>query len=282
MLETLRSSFNRRPQMWKDPVRARPLKSAAQNLIGLVFPARCSICEAPLDPRRSSPLCPEHAREILLIEPPACSKCGRKLFGESVEALICAECRSGRIHYDAGYSAYLFDGPLRELIHLFKYRKRRYLGSFLGGLLLDYLRHRADFTGYEIILPVPLHWWGYCRRGFNQAMDLAKPLSRHFRIPIMKRTLKRVRYTRRQVGLSRVERRANINNAFKVTRPCKVAEKKVLLIDDVITSGATLNECARVLKQAGASMITVLTLAQASDIGVQPPAPSHVADRSRI
>jgi len=246
------------------------VKAAAHNLIGLIFPNRCLMCEAPLDPARSSPLCPGHAREIVRVEPPVCSKCGRKLFGESVEALVCSECRSGRICYDVGYSAYVFAGPIRDLVHFFKYRRRRYLQSFLGGLLLDYVRGRADIAPSDVIIPVPLHWWGYCRRGFNQAIDLAKPLSKHFHIPIMKRNLRRVRHTRRQVGLSRVERRANIKNAFEVSRPAKLAGKSILLIDDVITTGATLNECARVLKQAGVSRITILTLAQATGLAAKP------------
>ncbi len=250
-------------------MRANPLKSTAQNLIGLVFPARCFLCEAPLDPKRPTPLCLEHATEMVRIERPVCSKCGRKLFGESVEALVCAECRSGRTYYDAGYSAYLFDGPIRELIHQFKYRKRRYLKYFLANQLVDYLQEFADLARYEAIVAVPLHWIGYWKRGFNQAIELAKPLSSHLGIPVVRIALKRVRYTRRQVGLSRPERRVNIKNAFRVTRTSKVAGRNILLIDDVITTGATLNECARVLKQAGASTVTIVTLAQASDIGLQ-------------
>ncbi len=241
------------------------LRAASDNLLGLVFPSRCLICERPIDSSRRSPLCVEHAREIILAEPPVCSKCGRKMFGESVESLVCEECRSKAVFYDAGYSAYIYAAPLRELIHLFKYGRRRYLQSFLGGLMLDYLREHADTSQYDAIVPVPLHWWRYWRRGFNQAADLAKPLSKQLRIPILKRNLRRIRYTRPQVGLSPDERKSNIRNAFKVNRPAKIAGKNLLLIDDVITSGATLNECARVLKGAGASGITILTLAHPSD-----------------
>lgn len=242
------------------------VRTVAHNIIGLVFPSRCHICESPLDPSSDSPLCLEHLRDIVWTALPVCSKCGRKMFGRSVEALVCAKCRSMSIYYDAGYSACRFADPVKELIHRFKYGKRRYLSFFLGGLLLDYLRERADVTCFDAIVPVPLHWWRYYRRGFNQAADLAKPLSKHFRIPIMKRNLRRVRYTSPQVGLSPQERRANIRNAFRVAHPPKMEGKKLLLVDDVITSGATLNECARVLKKAGATEVTIITLAHPSDV----------------
>ena len=248
----------------------RFVSSAVGSFLGLVFPSRCLVCEAPLHPMRDCPLCPEHFRKILLVEPPLCSRCGRKMSGESVEALVCAECRSRATYHDLGYSACAFAEPIRYLIHLFKYGKRRYLASFLGRLLVDYIRDRADMAGYDAIIPVPLHWRRHWTRGFNQALDLARPLSRHFCIPVMKGNLRRVRYTTPQVGLLGKERESNIRNAFRARNPAKVAGKRLLLLDDVITSGATLNECARVLKRAGASWVTIVTLAQASGTWVVP------------
>ena len=247
------------------------LRKASENFIGLIFPSRCIICERPTDSSRHSPLCVEHDREIIPVKPPVCSKCGRKMFGVSVERLLCADCRSTRVYYDAGYSGYIYAQALRELLHLFKYGRKRYLGSVLGKLMLDYVREHADGFVYDAIVPVPLHWRRYFSRGFNQATSLARPLSKQFRIPILKRNLRRVRYTRPQVSLPRKERKSNIVNAFKIRHPAKVAGKKLLLIDDVITTGATLNECARVLKDAGASEVTILTLAHPSDFPSRAP-----------
>ncbi len=187
------------------------------------------------------------------------------MYGTTVEELVCKECRKKKVYYDSGYSACKFDSPVRELIHLFKYGKRRYLASFLGGLILEHVRERADVSRCDAIAPVPLHWWRHWRRGFNQSAELSRYLSKRLRIPLIKRNLTRVRHTRPQVGLSPDERNDNIKNAFKVRKPAKIAGKKILLLDDVITSGATLNECARVLKKAGAASVTILTLAHASN-----------------
>jgi len=192
------------------------------------------------------------------------------MYGESVEVLICAKCRPKTICYDEGYSAHQYTGVVKELIHLFKYRKRQYLGHFLGGSLLDCVRERGDLSGYDAIVPVPLHWRRQWSRGFNQATDLGKALSNGFGIPIMKRNLRRVLNTRPQVRIEPKEREDNIKNAFRVRRPGKVAGKKLVLLDDVITTGATLNECARVLKMAGALKVTIVTLAHASDVQREP------------
>lgn len=248
----------------------RFVSNAVGSFLGLIFPSRCLICESPLHPMRECPLCPEHFRQIRVVEPPVCSRCGRKMFGESVEALVCAECRSRRTFHDSGYSACAFADPLRDLIHLFKYRKKRYLSSFLGRLLVDSIRERPEMAGYDAIIPVPLHWRRRWTRGFNQALDLARPLSKRLGIPIIKGNLRRVRYTKPQVRLLSKERESNIKNAFRLRDPAKVAGKRLLLLDDVITSGATLNECARVLKGAGASWVAIVTLAQASGSWVLP------------
>lgn len=248
----------------------RFVSNAVGSFLGLIFPSRCLICEAPLHPMRECPLCPEHLRQIRVVEPPVCSRCGRKMSGKSVEALVCAECRSRTTYHDSGYSACAFADPLRELIHLFKYRKKRYLASFLARLLVDYLREHPDISGYDAIIPVPLHWRRRWTRGFNQALDLARPLSKHFGIPVMKGNLRRVRYTKPQVRLVSKERESNIRNAFRTRSPTQLAGKRLILLDDVITSGATLNECSRVLKRAGASWVAIVTLAQASGSWVLP------------
>jgi ComF family protein len=198
------------------------------------------------------------------------------MFGESVQSLVCSNCRAVKATFDAGHSAYLYADALRELIHLFKYGKRRYLGSFLGGLLADSLRSKAAELSFDAIVPVPLHWWRYCSRGFNQATDLARPLSRQLHVPILKKNLRRIRHTPPQVSLSPKERKSNIRNAFKVSRPAKVRGKRLLLIDDIITTGSTLNECARVLKAAGAAGVTILTLAHPTDL------PSRSGQNSRF
>ncbi|MCE5307024.1 MAG: ComF family protein [Acidobacteriales bacterium] len=148
---------------------------------------------------------------------------------------------------------------MRELIHLFKYGRVRPLAPVLGGFLGAALPREERF---DVLVPMPLHWVRRWRRGFNQSYLLARELSRRTGIPVVG-ALRRKRSTASQASLSRAERRRNVRGAFEPRRDADVGGLRVLLVDDVLTTGATANACAAVLKRAGASCVTVLTLARA-------------------
>jgi ComF family protein len=153
----------------------------------------------------------------------------------------------------------LFEGPLREAIHVYKYRPVRSLGKPLS----DWMAGQVNMAvPLDVVMPVPLHRERLRRRGFNQALLLAHGISERFGVPLCYDNLARIRPTRPQVELTGRERAENVRDAFRLLRPCEVGDRKVLLIDDVFTTGATMNECARVLKDAGAASVTVLTLAR--------------------
>jgi ComF family protein len=162
--------------------------------------------------------------------------------------------------FDQALSPGLFEGPLREAIHQFKYRPCRALGKPLGQWMTEHIRLCADI---DIVLPVPLHTKRLRQRGFNQALLLAHQACEALQILLSYDNLVRVRPTRPQVELTGAERIKNVEGAFAVRRPSDVLDKRILLIDDVFTSGATMNECAFALKQAGAAQVTALTLARA-------------------
>jgi ComF family protein len=167
----------------------------------------------------------------------------------------CALCRSGLRGFDAAYSFGAYEGVLRELIHLYKYGKVRTLARPLSGLLAQALpRDEA----YDAVVPVPLYWRRRLQRGFNQAELLARGLFRRTGIPVEK-ALRRVRPTPTQAGLSNSARRQNVVKAFRARG---VAGKRILLIDDVMTTGATAAACALALKQAGARRVALLTVAR--------------------
>jgi len=199
------------------------------------------------------------------VAPPACRRCGQALpswRAISVLAERCAACRRRPPAFDAGAVACEYEGALRAIIHAFKYDGRRSLAAPLGALLqtagTDMLK------GADAVVPVPLHPWKRLRRGFNQSSDLARALA----TPVQ-RLLWRARLTRPQAGLNPGQRRRNVHGAFSLAPWLPVAARRdvdgcvFVLVDDIMTTGATLDACARVLKQAGAREVRTLTLARA-------------------
>jgi ComF family protein len=167
----------------------------------------------------------------------------------------CALCRSGLRGFDAAYSFGAYEGVLRALIHLYKYGKVKTLAWPLSGLLAQALPRDEAF---DAAVPVPLYWLRRLQRGFNQAELLARGLSRRTGIPVV-RALGRLRPTPAQAGLSNSARRQNVSQAFRARG---VQGKRILLIDDVMTTGATAASCAAALKQAGARRVSLLTVAR--------------------
>jgi competence protein ComFC len=167
----------------------------------------------------------------------------------------CALCRSGLRGFDAAYSFGAYEGVLRELIHLYKYGRVKTLAWPLSGLLAQALPRDEAF---DATVPVPLYWRRRLQRGFNQAELLARGLSRRTGVPVVK-ALRRLRPTPAQAGLSNSARRQNVSQAFRARG---VQGKRILLIDDVMTTGATAASCAAALKQAGARRVSLLTVAR--------------------
>jgi competence protein ComFC len=164
-------------------------------------------------------------------------------------------CRAGLRGFDAAYSFGAYEGVLRQLIHLYKYAKVQPLARPLCALLARALPRDEAF---DAVVPVPLHWRRRLQRGFNQAYLLARGLSRATGIPVLS-ALGRVRSTATQAGLSNRSRRQNVTRAF---RSRNLSGKRILLIDDVMTTGATGAACALALKQAGARRVVLLTVAR--------------------
>lgn len=171
----------------------------------------------------------------------------------------CGLCRSGLSGFDAAYSYGFYEGRLRELIQIFKYGKVSTLAGPLGEHLAAALPRDQQ---YDAIVPMPMHWWRQFSRGFNQAELLAADLGRRTGLPVVG-LVRRKKATRPQAGLTGAKRRANVAAAFRIPHPSRAAGKRLLLIDDVLTTGATAGACARELKRAGAARVTVLTVARA-------------------
>jgi ComF family protein len=219
-------------------------------ILNLFFPVSCVCCGIPVLERRWGAACPACWSMLEPLNPPYCPLCG--VPAVAIEG-PCGACRLGEHFFDFARSALLFNDPLREIIHHLKYSDRVSLARPLGAWLRQCLE-REGFQA-QVAIPVPLHRSRERKRGFNQAELLARSLN----LKIDTRLVRRRKKTSSQTGLTRAQRALNLAGAFEVRG--KVPEC-VLVVDDVYTTGATLNEIAKALKRAGATRVEVLTAAR--------------------
>jgi ComF family protein len=235
------------------------MEGILKGLIDLIFPA---LCGGPLAEDDRGKICPNCLRSVRFISPPICPKCGVPFVSRSVEDHLCGQCLRREWHFGSARALGLYEGPIREAIHAFKYEGKAFLAKPLVGLL-DRAYPFMDFGSYDLLVPVPLHPKRLRERGFNQALVLARVIGRREGVSCTGFVLRKTRPSAPQIHLSPTEREKNVKGSFAVADPAKVRGKKVLLIDDVMTTGATVNECARGLLKAGAMGVDVFTLARA-------------------
>lgn len=221
------------------------------QLLDLVFPPRCVGCH-----RIGAWLCTECLGQIPRVEPPFCIQCGDKVAADD----LCARCRISPLQIERIRAAVYFEGALREAIHHLKYKGRTALVKPLGNLMATHWQQHP--MPADVLVPVPLHAARLRERGYNQAALLARELAQRVELTVNEKTLVRKRATAPQVELSARERRENVHDAFCCCDD-GLAEKRVLLIDDVCTTGATLEACALALRESGAHSVQALTLARA-------------------
>jgi len=229
-------------------------------LLDLLLPSFCLACEKPLGSAPEFLFCPDCLKRLTFIHSPLCPCCGRVYLAAAGGDHLCGGCLAVPPHFTRARALFLYEEPLKEVIHRFKYQgKTACLPSFARFAQNHPLL--ADLEGVDWIVPVPLHPSRLRERGFNQALLLARAMfpKDHRIIPDL---LVRTRPTEPQTSFNGTARRANLKNAFAVVKPHRLAGKNILLIDDVFTTGTTVNECARVLKKAGAAEVMALTLAR--------------------
>jgi ComF family protein len=238
------------------------VRTAACGLLNAIFPDDCRLCQQPLRNFSRIPVCDSClARPDALVAEYFCITCKMPFLSPFPldESGRCALCRMGLRGFDAVYSYGSYEGSLRELIHVFKYSKVRPLARHFGEWLAVALPREQSF---DVVVPMPLHWYKRWQRGFNQSELLAQEISRRWNVPV-RNLVRRKRATASQAGLTSAKRRANVQGAFSVPRGRRLDGLRVLLVDDVITTGATASACAQTLKRAGAKHVTVLALARA-------------------
>lgn len=227
------------------------LTRLGRTALGLLFPCWCLGCG-----REGSLICDVCRRQLSEIKAPLCPRCGIPQPG----GILCAGCLNHRHNIDGIRSVFRFEGVMRQAIHQFKYNNLRVIAAPLARLLGDYLSTHPLTA--EVIVPVPLHHRRLRERGYNQSKLLAKELSKITGLPLLKDSLIRQQHSQSQArAASAVERRKNVAGAF-ICRGDNLKDRSIMLIDDVATSGATLDACAAALKSAGAGRVWGLTLAR--------------------
>lgn len=237
------------------------LKDFLNSCLELLFPSRCLACRKSLAMGTLPMFCVDCLGRVELLQGPLCPGCGRQFPKAAGGSHFCGLCLSGHYYFSQARAVAIYAEPFNTVLHRFKYQGESCgLKSFKS--LLDLLPDPPCPAPPDLIIPVPLHAVKLRKRGFNQAALLARALFPGQRKIIRTDLLLRIRATEPQTGLSGRARRRNLQRAFQVKNPLLVEGRRILLVDDVFTTGTTVNECARILKKAGADEVFVLTLAR--------------------
>ncbi len=237
----------------------RVARKAFCGLFELVFPDDCRVCGEPLHEVSRIPVCSRCLREPEPLNAEFyCVSCRTPFLNRFPldENGQCALCRLGVSGFDAVYSYGSYDGALRKLIHLFKYGGVQPLAAVFGNWMAIALPREEQF---DLIVPMPLHWMRRWQRRYNQAELLGREISKRWNVPL-KSVVRRRKATAPQAGLTNSKRRLNVSGAFIAKK--RLDDLSILLVDDVLTTGASAASCARALKRAGARRVTVLALAR--------------------
>lgn len=235
------------------------------SLVDLLFPPRCGLCHVIILEKQEKELCRSCRGQIKFIDRPLCSRCGFPFPFPSATERLCGPCISQERPFRYSRQLGYYQGRLLEAVHKFKYEKKVALAKPLGRMLARMVNSASLGTDHEAIVPVPLYLVRLKQREFNQSLLLAKVVGRLLNKPVDYQSLMRVRWTEPQVSLTFTARRKNVRGAFGVKRERKraIAGRTLLLVDDVMTSGATLEECSRTLLKAGAKAVDAVAVARA-------------------
>jgi ComF family protein len=244
------------------PPPAASLKSWLNTGLGFLYPEVCQLCEgerATLKDGYVGTKCWSHIR---FIRPPFCDRCGLPFEGNITTKFECTNCREMELYFSSARSAVVAKTVVLEAIHRFKYQRALWFENFLADLLIREAAPVLRGSHWDFIAPVPLHSLKEREREFNQAEILAKHLSDATKIPLNTKLLRRVNSTMTQTRLTKQQRAENMRGAFAVRNGVELNGEKIIIVDDVFTTGATTSACAQALRAAGAGEVCVWTVAR--------------------
>lgn len=241
------------------------VRSALDALSSVLFPAPCRICGAILTNASLIPICTQCLERFVPVPEPMCEKCGRPFVSDAAADAIqplCRLCRLDSFAFERARNFGIYDDALSSAVVLLKYEGVKRLGEWFALRLADMARHDTVKWPVDLVVPVPLHPDRQRERGYNQAELIARPLAKELGLPFGSYLLVRTRPRPAQLVLSRTERWTSVRGAYATREGARVDNLRVLLVDDVMTTGATLDSCSRALKKAGAKSIVALTVAR--------------------
>jgi len=238
------------------------LAEVLNDLGEVFFPPQCLGCDEIIHPFDSQIFCPACDKQVHFITGSICRICGTTFPDSPAEGHLCGDCLEKIPYFSCARAIFSYKDIIFNAIHKFKYKKDLSSGEILASFMAGFPFPDIDFADYSLMIPVPLHIKRLRERGFNQSLILARAIGEKRNIHVDFSVLKRHKFTLTQTRSNKKERKQNIRGAFEITDREKIAGKSILLIDDVYTTGATVNECAKTLIKGGAQKVFVLTLAR--------------------
>lgn len=228
-----------------------------EKLINIIYPKTCPICGCLLE--KNHLICNECQKEITVIKEPRCQKCGKMLM--SGEQIFCKDCKKQIHYFDKGVAVFVYHGKIKESIERFKFHNIREYTDFYAEAAGRFYGEIIRGWNIDVMIPIPIHKTKEIKRGYNQALVFAKSFGNRMEIPVDDSILKRIKSTQAQKGLTRENRYRNLKDAFAVNRDMCKTIANVLLIDDIYTTGSTMDICAELLKMAGIKKVYFLCIA---------------------
>jgi competence protein ComFC len=232
-----------------------------KRLLDMLYPRRCIGCGI-ISPKTFRYICWDCWSDNARVESPFCDHCGDPVAGTIEHDFICYACTSEKPGFDGARSAARYDGAIGEALRQLKYEHALWLAPDLAEVLRNCIKAEYSNESFDLLVPVPLHHVRRRDRGYNQSAVLSQELSRRIKCPSIPGLLRRIRPTTSQTNLTAKERLSNVSLAFQYRSRRRLAGQKILLIDDVMTTGATVNACAKALKKGGAATVHVITVAR--------------------
>jgi competence protein ComFC len=241
---------------------AGPVQNPVGAVLAFFYPEICQLCKTEYATAREGFVCSRCRSQVRFIKSPFCKRCGLPHSGDFTAPYECTNCREMEFHFSSARSAVVVCSVTREAVHRYKYLRAMWFEPFLADVLIREAKPVLNEERWDFIVPVPLHPLKQREREFNQAVRLASRLNIATRIPLNSNLLRRIKPTTTQTLLTRQQRTANMRGAFAIRPGAHLAGKRIVLVDDVFTTGATANACAQVLRTAGADDVCVWTVAR--------------------